>query len=372
MPAGSLTGAPKATTEQVLGRTRHLSRVPAPTGQEAKRAATASEWWREDGLQEVEIDEAGNVWGLVRSGTDGAIVVAAHLDTVFDEETTHETYIEEDRMFGPGVGDNTVAVAALASLDSLLPSRTHHPVWILGTTGEEGLGNLSGITHALREPRQHVEALIAVEGNYLGRIATRGVGSVRFAVRIQGPGGHAWEDKDAPNAVQVAAEFIAEVADLRSSDDRSTSVNVGRICGGEAINVRAPSAGFDVDLRADNSSRLSELEERFIAIVNTPRPEIETSLRLLGRRPAGHIAPDHPLVVEASSVLHDIGFTPEKIAASTDANAAYDHGIPAIAVGVTTGGGEHTPNEWIDLKPLPLGLAALAETITRFDRHVHS
>jgi acetylornithine deacetylase/succinyl-diaminopimelate desuccinylase-like protein len=51
---------------------------------------------------------------------------------------------------------------------------------------------------------------------------------------------------------------------------------------------------------------------------------------------------------------------------STDANAAYGRGIPAITVGVTTGGNAHRPDDYIDLDPLGKGLRALeilAETL---------
>jgi acetylornithine deacetylase/succinyl-diaminopimelate desuccinylase-like protein len=51
------------------------------------------------------------------------------------------------------------------------------------------------------------------------------------------------------------------------------------------------------------------------------------------------------------------------LATSTDANAAHEAGVPAVAVGVTEGGGEHTPAEWIDTGGIPDGIAALAATI---------
>ena len=359
---------PNGTVEKVLGRTRQLCEVPAPTGGEGERAAMVSDWWHRDGVQEVDIDSAGNVRGRIRSGGSGAILIAAHIDTVFDETTPHRTEIKNQRMFGPGVGDNTVAVAGISALVSLLPPRTDSAVWILGTTGEEGLGNLSGISHVLSNPPQPVQAVIAVEGNYLGRIATRGVGSARFSVEIRAPGGHAWEDRHIPSAVEIAAELVASTAALRSSGDESTSVNVGRLWGGEAINARAERAGFDIDLRADNAAGVDRLEGGFAELFNSERPGVQVSRELLGRRPAGAIASNHPLVIAAGSVLQGIGFTPEYVAASTDANAAYERGIPAITLGITTGGGEHTRQEWIDLNPLPLGLAALAETIARYDQ----
>ena len=43
-------------------------------------------------------------------------------------------------------------------------------------------------------------------------------------------------------------------------------------------------------------------------------------------------------------------------------------GAPAIAIGVTTGAGEHTPDEWIDTAQLGAGLMCAAATITGWER----
>ena len=69
----------------------------------------------------------------------------------------------------------------------------------------------------------------------------------------------------------------------------------------------------------------------------------------------------------AAAALRTSGIAPVLVATSTDANAAHDRGIPAIAVGITTGGGEHTPQEWIDIAPIADGLRALAATVRYFD-----
>ncbi len=56
--------------------------------------------------------------------------------------------------------------------------------------------------------------MLAVEGNYLGRVSTVGVGSLRWRVRLTGPGGHAWEAADAPSAVHAAADMIGGIVRL--------------------------------------------------------------------------------------------------------------------------------------------------------------
>jgi acetylornithine deacetylase/succinyl-diaminopimelate desuccinylase-like protein len=146
-----------------------------------------------------------------------------------------------------------------------------------------------------------------------------------------------------------------------------TSVNVGRIGGGEAINARAREAWFELDLRADRSEALVALEALARAEVDRYlMPGLSVRIQELGRRPAGGIDRVHPLVASAVAQLELAGIVPTFPATSTDANAAYAAGIPAIAVGVTTGSGEHTPAEWIDIPPIAQGVRILAESVVGF------
>jgi tripeptide aminopeptidase len=346
---------------KVVQRTRELAVIPAPTGAEQRRAELVSDWWTADGLT-PRADSVGNVWAMITPGGGPAILLCAHLDTVFGPEVPHEIRLVDGRLSGPGVGDDTVAVAALSAVGSLLTGGAG-PLWLVATIGEEGAGNLAGMRHALAAPPQSVSAVIAVEGNYLGRVVNTSVGSVRWRVAFSGPGGHAWEQSTAPSAVHAAAVAAAGISALTVPGARC-SANIGSIAGGEAINARARSAWFEVDLRADAPDPLRELESRARAVLAAARPAgIAVQITDIGRRPAGRTDPSHPLVRAAISALERSGLTAELGAASTDANAAHEASLPAVALGVTRGDGEHTPHEWIETGPIGPGLETLADTI---------
>ena len=354
----------------VLERTVELAAVPAPPLDEADRAAVVAGWWHADGLQ-ARVDPAGNVVARVRVGKGPATFVAAHLDTVFGRDIPHGAEHRDGRLYGVGVGDNTVAVAALSLLDRLLPEELSRPVWIAATTGEEGLGNLAGALHLVENPPAEMGALIALEGNYLGRVATVGVGSVRWLVELEGPAGHAWEAADNPSAIHELARIITGLERLPLSVRHRApcSVNVGHIEGGEAINARARRAALAVDIRAADPAVLADLEGAARSLVET---EISSRMAArfdeLGKRPAGSIPDTDPLVRAADAALAASGLSPAHVAASTDANAAYPSGLPSIAIGVTFGSGEHTLAEWIETEPIGTGLTALADTIVGYDR----
>jgi acetylornithine deacetylase/succinyl-diaminopimelate desuccinylase-like protein len=338
--------------------------VPAPTGAEGERATLVRSWWEHDGLDDVHTDAAGNVWGRARGGDGQITILCAHLDTVFGAEVPHVVRVEGATLVGPSVGDDSVGVAALSSAGALLSERGG-AVWLLATVGEEGLGNLSGAIAALDASPSPVAGFVAVEGNYLGRVSTVGVGSVRRRVRVSGPGGHAWEAAQTPSAVHRVAQLVGSIAAVPRLE--GTSVNVGRIGGGEGINMRAREAWFELDLRADDPDALAALVREVDELAMHVDPPLRLQQEVLGDRPAGRVDREHALVRAAQDALGEVGIPSVAPPTSTDANAAHARGIPAIAVGVTRGSGEHTAEEWIETGPIEDGVRALARTVERFE-----
>jgi len=134
-----------------------ITEIPAPPFKEEARAKAFAEMLRERGLTEVEIDEEGNVLGL-RKGTAGgpAVVVSAHLDTVFPEGTDVKVRREGDKLHAPGIGDDSAGLAAMLSLIDAMNAagiRTRNDLLFVGTVGEEGLGDLRGVRHLFTQGR---------------------------------------------------------------------------------------------------------------------------------------------------------------------------------------------------------------------------
>ena len=359
-------------TKIVIDRTQEIAQIPAPTFAEHDRAARIRNWWTQDGITDIATDEVGNLLAQLRPGAEGStesILVCAHMDTVFAADVNHDTRWEGDRIVGPSVADDSVALAALSLLDSNLPQETHLPVWIAATTGEEGLGNLAGVTHLLENFCSPIAAVIALEGNYLGRVNIVGAGSIRCRVEVSGPGGHSWEEPNNPSAVESSALCIADILrycrEVQDSAHGKGTVNVGRIAGGESINSRALTCAFDIEARSEDPVLLATLEQAIRSRTDALAVEVDVTWTDLGRRPAGGIEPDDPLSLIAATSLSKQGITASFTAASTDANAAYALGIPAITLGIAFGGATHTEQEWIDTRSVGRGIDALCDTVER-------
>jgi acetylornithine deacetylase/succinyl-diaminopimelate desuccinylase-like protein len=190
---------------------------------------------------------------------------------------------------------------------------------------------------------------------------TEAVGSVRVGLTVRGPGGHAWEDRVRPSAVEALARIVVGIEALGQPEDRSA--NVGVIRGGEAINGRPREATAELELRASDEGVLGDLEAGLRGLVARCDERLSVDIHEFGRRPAGRIARDHPLVASLASAFAANGIAVTYTSASTDANAAFEVGIPAVATGLVRGGGTHTPEEWVDLADLGRSLRAIGRTL---------
>ncbi|MCA9861459.1 MAG: M20/M25/M40 family metallo-hydrolase [Thermomicrobiales bacterium] len=363
----ALREAAESLAPRVLSLTREISEIPAPTNDEGQRSRFFQRHAESLGLT-VACDDLGDVVaripGRLAPGAGGRpLLIAAHLDTVFGKSVPLEVNASEGRLAGPGIGDNSLAVASVLSLPQLYVAAGLKPavdVLITGNVGEEGLGNLRGIREVLTA-HPEVGAVIALEGHTLGRVTHVAVGSRRYRITAVGPGGHSWGDFGQPNAIHAMARFIADLDAIPLPRMPKTTLNVGTIEGGVSVNTIAPTVSCLLDLRSTDEQSLQRLSERVVRLAaKHSRPDgVTVTLETIGERPAGVVAVDSPVVKMATATLNVLGVDATLDASSTDANVPIAAGIPAVCIGLTSGGNVHRVDEYIDTIAVPTGLAQL-------------
>lgn len=359
----AVRAAAEAAVPRVLELTQRIAAVPAPTGDEGERSRLVAELFAEAGLAVV-VDALHDVVATVPGGGGAPpVLVAAHLDTVFAAGTPLPIRRVGDRVCGPGIGDNSLGVGAILALPGLLAAADAPrgaDVLLVANVGEEGLGNLRGM-RAVMDDRPEVGAVVAVEGHNLGRVTHIAVGSRRLRLTATGPGGHSWGDFGRPSAIHALARLVADLAALPLPRHPKTTLNVGTIEGGVSVNSIAPTASCLVDMRSVDEAalrRLGERVEREVAAAG--RGGVAITSEVLGERPAGVVPLDGPIVRLATEALAALGVETTYDASSTDANIAISRNVPAVCVGLTTGGNVHREDEYVDVAPLADGLAQLA------------
>jgi len=360
----AVRSAADAVAADVIETTARLAAIGAPTGDEYRRSTVVAELFVAAECASPWQDALGNVVARLPGGGGGpALLLAAHLDTVFPAGTDTAVRRDPFRLHGAGVGDNSLGVAAVLAMPALLRLAGETPavdVLLTGNVGEEGLGNLIGM-RAVMDAFPEIGAAIAIEGHNLGRVTTVAVGSRRLKISVTAPGGHSWGDHGRPSAIHAAARLIADLDAILLPETPKTSLNVGLIEGGMSVNTIAPSASFVLDLRSVDPDALKDVAERVErAVAWANRNEISVTATLLGERPAGRVSADSPLVGVARDALEAVGVGITFDASSTDANVPIARGVPAICVGLTEGGNVHREDEYIETGPIRDGLAQLA------------
>ena len=360
----------KEFVNRVVERAIQIQQIPAPTFQEQKRAEFVRDSFIGEGLSDICLDEAGNVFGRwTGRGMEKPLIVSAHLDTVFPIETNLRVSRGSDLIHGPGLGDNSLGVAALFGLFWSLQERKFQPrgdIWFVANVCEEGLGDLRGMKAVVDRFGGNVHAYLVIEGLALGHVYHRAVGVKRYRVTARTSGGHSWSDYGQPSAVHELAKLVVELASLSLPAHPRTTMNVGRISGGTSVNVIASEASLDLDLRSEGREALTGLVtavERLIQKAN--RPGVNVEAQVIGQRPAGEISASHPLVTLAKDSLREVGLDAGLISGSTDANVPLSKDYPAIVLGITTGGSAHTVHEYINTVPIAQGMEQLVKFVSR-------
>lgn len=342
---------------------QQLCEIPSPSGDEGEKAAFVADLLRKRGYSPT-VDEINNVYVRRGDGGGGAVMLVAHIDTVFPSGTPLNAHREGDRLFGPAIGDNSLGVAAMLTVLDILDQeevRTDTDLILVANVGEEGLGNLRGVRAAVDRFEDDLAAVIAVEGHNLGRLTNAGVGSVRLRVTVTGPGGHSWGAFGTPSAIHELGKAVSKIAAIDAPEDPRTTYNVGMIDGGTSVNTIAASASAVIDIRSVDPKSLATMHERIRGILESVQSDqISVDIEILGERPAGSISTSHPLVSLSKDVLAWLDLRVDFDAASTDANIPLSRGIPALCIGITTGGRGHTVEEYVDVAPIANGLAQLA------------
>jgi tripeptide aminopeptidase len=362
---------------QTLADQIELTKIPAPTFKEQKRACYFKQKFNELGLIDVKIDALGNVIGTKKgTGFGPNLVVSAHLDTVFPPGTEINVIEKEGRIYAPGIADDGRGLTTLLTLIKVFNKfdvNSVGDILFVATVGEEGLGDLRGVK-SLFENRKDIDGFISIEPGSPARIIYLATGSLRYSVTYKGLGGHSFGDFGTPSAIHALGRAISMISNIETIHEPKTTFNVGTITGGTSVNTIAQEASMIIDLRSTSQVELSKLEKKVLSIVNVAaedennrwnRKELRVEIELVGDRPAGSQNEEAVIVQVAEEANRRVGVVPELAEpTSTDSNVPISLGIPAITLGGGgTCGGIHTLQEWFDPTDSHLGVQQIFLTI---------
>jgi len=354
----------RADNAWTLNQQSSICEIPAPPFKETARAAEYKRRFEALGYKDVRIDSEGNVIATrPGKGNGPSVMIAGHLDTVFPEGTNVKVTRQGTVMKGPGISDNCRGLAVILQVAKALNTagvETEGTIYLVGNVGEEGPGDLRGVKHLFRkEFPGKIDYFISVDGAGLG-VTSRAVGSHRYRVTYQGPGGHSYGAFGIPNPIHAMGRAIAKISELQVPAKPKTTFNVGVVSGGTSVNSISATGVMEIDMRSESADELNKIDARIRAAIQSAlaeengrwsgtRGKLGVKIDTIGIRPTGVQSDDAQIVRVAVNAGKALGFSEPTGASSTDANLPISMGIPAITIdGGGRGEGSHALGEQYD------------------------
>lgn len=364
-----------------------LCRIPGKTFQEDQRRNeiaifldSLSSRGSSSDKNDYHTDSAGNLiacFGADSSNptwTGDAVVFDAHIDVV--GKGFSEPFVDEKgRLNGLGTGDNLTSAALLCMLAERLSIgnfKFKRPLYLLFSVCEEGYGNLKGVRQFVDDRISAPHLFVSLDLSFR-EYSTSGLGSRRFSLVAKGPGGHSWDNRDNPSAIEKMICFLSNLRKRQEGLDEKHSApfsfNIGIIEGGEGVNIIAGKAGVHFEFRSTSEGLLDEaarIVQEETSKLNDLDGRVRFKLTVEGERPAAK--PVRPEIGEEMlrRIWKKHSVPVNKTIRSTNINYPLFRGWPCICTGLCECAGYHTEDEYIVLNSVETGwrlLGAMAKEL---------
>ncbi len=368
------------------GTFAELCRIESPSGSERRCAERVVAELRALGV-EVHEDDAGPLAGSdcgnllaripasrkldARAHTEGSrssLMLCAHLDTVPLQAPVEPVLVDdgwENANEGILGADNKAAVAVLLALARHV-CREGSPVdlELLFTVGEEV--SLAG-ARAFDAARLSSDfGYVFDHASPIGEVIVESPTHFRVEAILRGAAAHAGiRPEEGRSAILAAARAIASLK-LGRIDDHTT-VNVGTITGGTAINVVPERCSFLAEVRSSDHKRAEELVAEIVDRVhdaaNLPDCDCDVDVSVARMFSGYRLAAGDPAVAVAETALRTCGYEPSRVASGggSDANALIAQGFPTVNLANGTER-NHEPGERVSVAALE-GMLDVALTL---------
>ncbi|MFF7715981.1 M20/M25/M40 family metallo-hydrolase [Streptomyces sp. NPDC007988] len=325
-----------------------------------------------DALRTGDVLVARKAGRLAEADGGRRILLAAHMDTVFEDGTAAERPFTLDgtHAHGPGVSDDKGGLlAGLTALELLQEQGTseYAELAFLATSDEEiGSPVSRRITEDVARDMHYALGLECARENGDLVVARKGVAD--FRLTVTGRAAHAGiEPERGANAALAAAHLVVALQALNGRWDGVT-VNVGVVRAGHRPNIVCPEAELRLEVRAATAADVRKVRRAIEDAAACPAvPGTTVTVEQLDDCPPMEAtAASHRMLAVAQQAAAALGFTLGATATGGvgDANLIAGTGVPVLDGLGPVGGADHSPQEWLDTATVPERIALLASLIT--------
>ncbi|MDO9541604.1 MAG: peptidase dimerization domain-containing protein, partial [Kiritimatiellia bacterium] len=335
--------AAESLRDMLLADLIHFGEIPAPTFAEEQRIRFLVNRFEEIGLTHISIDALGNGMGII-AGSEGRrnLLVLTNADTLVKDPKDQTIEVRADRLVGPFVGDNSIALAALTTLPLLLERlnlQFKSNIILLATTRSLGRGNLEGVKHFLANSGRSIEAGLCLESVQLGRLNYHCIGLLRGDIHCRLPENYQWAQYGVAGSIIPMSDVVNRISQIALPHRPLTTIIMGMIKGGIAYNNIARETVLSFEARSESSDILNQVKQQITDIITEvgARSGVKITLDVIAQREPGGLDSSHPLVRKATVILTALGLQPMLYSTTSQLSAIQDAKIPGLTVGLTTG-----------------------------------
>jgi di/tripeptidase len=354
-----------------------IGQTPAPTFREEKRTEVFLERLTDYQVDECTTDSYRNPIGIIRgsSARKPPIFVVAHLDTHHKSENELNYEVGSNFIKGPGITDNSLGVAVLASLPEIfrkLDLKFESDIVLAGVIQSIGSGNLRGIRHLLKTWSTPIRGAICVEGVELGRLNYYSAGMIRIEIECRIGTADGWERAFRPNAILVLNEVINQVLELKLPQRPRSRVIFGKITGGFKHGIIAYDAKLGLEIQSDSDQMVKSIYRDISDIVEGTGHEygVEMNLKTISNVNAVKLNYNHPLVKTTGKIIDALSIKPVSDHSESELSIFLSKEIPAVTLGITSGENYHLDSASVEIEPIFKGITQVVATIMAIDSGV--
>lgn len=290
------------------------------------------------------------------------VLLSGHMDTVYSPESPFQklTYINDNCINGPGVTDMKGGlIVMLHALSAFEHDESAIKLgWDVVINADEEIGSPASSAF-FDKLATHYQAALVYEPAMTeqGTLAKNRKGSGKLTLIATGKSAHAGRDfSEGRNAICYLAEAVYAINALNGKRDGIT-INIGKIAGGQALNVVPDKAVAQFDIRInlpeDEFWVRAELDR---IIQQLKRPDYSLSLHGDFGRPVKRInSGTERLFHRMQHIGKELGISLDwkDSGGCCDGNNLAKHGIPVLDSLGVRGGKIHSEEEYILLDSLP-------------------
>ena len=359
--------------ETLIANLIMLGEIPSPTFEEGSRIKLFLQRLVECGLENVSTDEAGNGVGIIRGqDPERNILLVAHADSVYTDKTDHTLSVYTDEIAGPGIADNSLGMAVLATLPTLLEYldiALDANLVLLSSTKGLGRGNLDGLRFFMENNLIPFDAGICVEGAQLGRLSYSAEGMFRGHIACRIPEEHDWKMAGVRSAIIAINDVINRILEIPIPRRPRTSIVLGAVRGGKSYNIMATQSSLRFEVRSESAAMVQTIREKVEEIIAhaTATHNAEFEFNVVSSRDPGGIDIGHPLVRSCRRIMETLSLQPAIRPSMSEVSELISRGLPSVTLGITDASHLHDLNETIRIRPIYTGLAQLLAVLQAID-----